>query len=250
MTLKLAIMGDNIIDLISQAEEFIAANKTAAASVADAVVSKQAAADEKAEQAAKLKAEHKQANANLKDGSTTDTFDGVIYGTKSTARNAWLDLKDGRVLAVKAGGRMPLESEIEKRITKKEFDAALEDGTDVALTIAEVVKDWSEDDVEPANKPSKKSPVAADESEEDEEENGAEDSGTEDDETDGEEDGDEDYTLDEVKDLAKEVKAIDGGKDFIKELNEEYDVKRIAQLDEEELQEYADELVDFLDENE
>lgn len=245
MTLKLEIMGDNIIDLISQAEEFIAANKIAAASVADAVVSKQAAADEKAEQAAKLAAEHKKANANLKDGSTTDTFDGVIYGTKTTARNAWLDLKDGRVLAVKAGGRMPLESEIEKRITKKEYDAALEDGTDVALTITEVVKDWSEDGVENANEQTEDSKLDKDEEEEDA-------VADEEDETeeDGEEDSDEDYTLEEVKDLAKDVKEIDGGKDFIKELNEEYDVKRIAQLDEEELQEYADELVDFLDENE
>lgn len=247
MTIKLAIMGDNVADVIKQAQAFIAENGGSVPTniKAAATVSPEAAAAEKEEQAAKLKAEHKKANANIKDGGTTNEFDGVRYGTKTIKRNTWLDLKDGRVLFVKAGGRMPEESEIESRLTKKEFDEKLEEGTDIALTIAEVVDAWTNDDVPNANE------AADEESEADDEEDETEDHDRddEDDETEDESDEEDDYSVEEVKGLVKEAKALKGGKAFVKELLEEYDVKLVKNLDEDELQEFAEELEDFIDEN-
>ncbi len=248
MTIKLAIMGDNVADVIKQAQAFIAENGGNVPNdiKAAATVSPAAVAAEKEEQAAKLKAEHVKANANVKSGDVTNEFDGVRYGTKTIKRNTWLDLKDGRVIAIKAGGRMPEESEIESRLTKKEFDEKLEEGTDIALTIAEVVDTWTDDDVPNANE------EADEESEADDEEDETEDDDSDDEEEvdEDEEDGEEDYTVEEVKELVKEAKAIKGGKAFVKELLEEYDVKIVKNLDEDELQEVGDELADFIEENE
>lgn len=250
MTIKLAIMGDNVADVIKQAQAFIAENSGSApitleANGIKAVVSPAAAAAEKEEQAAKLKAEHKKANDNVKSGETTNEFDGVLYGTKTIKRNTWLDLKDGRVLFVKAGGRMPEESEIEARLTKTQFDAKLEEGTDVALTIAEVVESWKEDDVPNANEEADDAEVEADETED--AESDEEDEETEDEE---EEDDEDLYTVEEVKDLIKSAKEIKGGKKFVKELLEEYDVRNVKNLDEDELQDVADEIDEWLEENE
>lgn len=244
MTIKLAIMGDNVADVIKQAQAFIAEN-TLAVITDKATVSPAAAAAEKEEQEAKLKKEHQKANTNVKDGNITNEFDGVRYGTKTIKRNTWLDLKDGRVLAVKAGGRMPEESEIESRLTKTEFEAKIEEGTDIALTIAEVVDTWTDDDVPNANE------AADEESEADDEEDEAEDDDSDDEEEvdEDEEDGEEDYTVEEVKGLVKEAKALKGGKAFVKELLEEYDVKIVKNLDEDELQEVGDELETWLEEN-
>lgn len=247
MTIKLAIMGDNVADVIKQAQAFIADNGgNVPNDIAEAAtVSPAAAAAEKEEQAAKLKKEHQKANTNVKDGNITNEFDGVRYGTKTIKRNTWLDLKDGRVLAVKAGGRMPEESEIESRLTKTEFEAKIEEGTDIALTIAEVVDTWTNDDVPNANE------AADEESEADDEEDETEDHDSDDAEEvdEDEEDGEEDYTVEEVKELVKEAKAIKGGKAFVKELLEEYDVKIVKNLDEDELQEVGDELETWLEEN-
>lgn len=248
MTIKLAIMGDNVADVIKQAQAFIAENGGSVPNniKAAATVSPAAAAAEKEEQAAKLKAEHVKANTNIADSSITNEFDGVRYGTKTIKRNTWLDLKDGRVLFVKAGGRMPEESEIEARLTKTQFDAKLEEGTDVALTIAEVVESWTEDDVPNANEEADDAEVEADETED--AESDEEDEETEDEE---EEEDDEDlYTVEEVKDLIKSAKEIKGGKKFVKELLEEYDVRNVKNLDEDELQDVADEIDEWLEENE
>lgn len=249
MTIKLAIMGDNVADVIKQAQAFIAENGGNVPNniKAAATVSPAAAKAEKEEQAAKLKAEHKKANDNVKSGETTNEFDGVLYGTKTIKRNTWLDLKDGRVLFVKAGGRMPEESEIEARLTKTQFDAKLEEGTDVALTIAEVVESWTEDDVPNANEEADDAEVEADETED--AESDEEDEETEDEEEDDDEDEDL-YTVEEVKDLIKSAKEIKGGKKFVKELLEEYDVRNVKNLDEDELQDVADEIDEWLEENE
>ncbi|ADD25722.1 hypothetical protein [Lactococcus phage 1358] len=256
MTIKLAIMGDNVADVIKQAQAFIAENSGSApitleANGIKAVVSPAAAAAEKEEQAAKLKAEHVKANTNIADGSTTNEFDGVRYGTKTIKRNTWLDLKDGRVLFVKAGGRMPEESEIEARLTKNQFDAKLEEGTDIALTIAEVVESWTEDDVPNANEVNNAEEEAEDDDSVDEENEDEDEAGEADEEEEEEEeDGEEDYTVEEVKDLVKEIKEIKGGKKFVKELLEEYDVKIVKNLDEDELQEVGEELDEWLEEHE
>lgn len=250
MTIKLAIMGDNVADVIKQAQAFIAENGGSVPNniKAAATVSPAAAAAEKEEQAAKLKAEHVKANTNIADSSITNEFDGVRYGTKTIKRNTWLDLKDGRVLFVKAGGRMPEESEIEARLTKTQFDAKLEEGTDVALTIAEVVESWKEDDVPNANEEADNAEEEAADDDSVDEENEDED---EEDETDEEEEDEEElYTVEEVKDLIKSAKEIKGGKKFVKELLEEYDVRNVKNLDEDELQDVADEIDEWLEENE
>lgn len=278
MTLKLDIMGENIADVIAQAKAFIADNEGTAHN-APHIVSPQAKADQQAEQKAKLEAEHRKANDNVQNGGVTNEFDGILYGTKSNKRNAWLDLKDGRVIFIKAGGRFPEESEIEKRLTKGEYDKAIASGTEVALTIEEVVESWTNDDVEPANAPKKSKGSKSDtsEDEDDEEEALTEDAGAEDDEADAqdevedddedeaadddsddeedededdEDEEDEDYTVEEVKALAKTAKAIEGGKKLVRKLLNTYDVKAFSKLDNDDLQDVAEELEDFIEENE
>lgn len=246
MTLKLAIMGDNVADVIAQAKAFIADNEGKGLNI----VSPQAKADQQAEQKAKLEAEHRKANANVQNGGVTNEFDGILYGTKSNKRNAWLDLKDGRVIFIKAGGRFPEESEIEKRLTKGEYDKAIASGTEVALTIEEVVESWTNDDVEPANVANAKE---EEDTEDDEAEEVAEDDDEDeaaDDDSDDEEDEDEDYTVEEVKELAKTAKAIEGGKKLVRKLLNTYDVKAFSKLDNDDLQDVAEELEDFIEENE
>lgn len=254
--LELHITGHNVIDLLSQAEAFIAENSpNKSAAIATEKAHKGIHITSTAETDARLENEHKAANKG-----NADEFDGVRYGTKSIKRNTWLDLKDGRVIAIKAGGRMPEESEIEARLTKKEYDEKIEEGTDVALSIAEVVESWAKDDVPNANEPQgdedvEEEEIEDEEGEEDDEEDEAED---EDDDSDDEEDEDEDdedeeeedYTLEEVKELAKAAKAIKGGRKALKEILEDYDVKKLSELDEDDLQDVAEELEDFLEENE
>lgn len=259
MTIELNIKGQNVADLVVQAEAFIA---EAAPQQSKAIAAEKAIkgvhltstpeTDAKLDKAARLENEHKAANAG-----DADEFDGVRYGTKSIKRNTWLDLKDGRVLEVKAGGRMPLESEIEARLTKKEYDEKIEEGTDVAFSIAEVVESWAKDDVPNANEPQgdedvEEEEIEDEEGEEDDEEDEAEDddSDDEEDEDEDDEDEEEDYTLEEVKELAKAAKAIKGGRKALKEILEDYDVKKLSELDEDDLQDVAEELEDFLEENE
>lgn len=256
MTLKLAIMGDNVADVIEQAKAFIADNEGKGLNI----VSPQAKADQQAEQKAKLEAEHRKANANVQNGGVTNEFDGILYGTKSNKRNAWLDLKDGRVIFIKAGGRFPEESEIEKRLTKGEYDKAIASGTEVALTIEEVVESWTNDDVEPANasKAKEEDEEEVDEAEEvaeddDEDEAADDDSDDEEDEDEDDEDEDEedeDYTVEEVKELAKTAKAIEGGRKLVRKLLNTCDVKAFSKLDNDDLQDVAEELEDFIEENE
>lgn len=261
MTIELNIKGQNVSDLVVQAEAFIA---EVAPQQSKAIANEKAfkglhvtstpETDAKLDKAARLENEHKAANKG-----DADEFDGVRYGTKSIKRNTWLDLKDGRVLEVKAGGRMPLESEIEKRLTKAEYLEAIEDGTEVALTIAEVVEAWAKDDVPNANEPQDDEEVEEIEEEEeveeveDDEEDEAEDDDSDDEEDEDEDEDDEEdeaYTLDEVKELAKEAKAIKGGRKALKEILEDYDVNKLSELDEDDLQDVAEELEDFLEENE
>lgn len=251
--LELHITGHNVIDLLSQAEAFIAENSpNKSAAIATEKAHKGIHITSTAETDARLENEHKAANKG-----NADEFDGVRYGTKSIKRNTWLDLKDGRVIAIKAGGRMPEESEIEARLTKKEYDEKIEEGTDVALSIAEVVESWAKDDVPNANEPQgdedvEEEEIEDEEGEEDDEEDEAEDddSDDEEDEDEDDEDEEEDYTLEEVKELAKAAKAIKGGRKALKEILEDYDVKKLSELDEDDLQDVAEELEDFLEENE
>jgi len=171
--------------------------------------------------------------------------DDVLYSGKSTKRNAWLLLTDGRVIYVAAGGHLPDESVIEKRLTKTAFNELVANGTEQVTNIAdsEEVKH-----IKPTNEVEEDEEDEDEEEEEDEEDE--EEDEDEDEEDEEEEDEDETYTLDEVNKLVAHAKKIDGGKKAIKELLAEYDVKVASKLDDDDLQEFADEVVEFIEENE
>lgn len=166
--------------------------------------------------------------------TSTDTkaFDEIEYSGESTKRNLWILLTDGRVIAIKAGGAVPVDEMREKNITKKEFEEIAEDEPErVAKNIAEVID-------EEAKGSKKKDKKKEDEPIEDDEI--AEDEG----------DGDSD-DMDRAKELVAEAKEFPGGKKFVKELLEDYDVKRVTKIDDEDdLADFIEDLEEYIEEQE
>lgn len=150
---------------------------------------------------------------------TSQEFDGVSYGLASASRTTWLLLKDGRGLEIKAGSRLPLEKEIEKRIKKaeyKELDA-------FAKNIGDVNKDTKPATIE--------EPEEVEEVEEVEETPAQEDK--------------------KLKRLVKKVKKLDGGAEFLAELLDEYDVQKVTDLvDEDDVADFIDDLTEFIEDAE
>ena len=166
--------------------------------------------------------------------TSTDTkaFDEIEYSGESTKRNLWILLTDGRVIAIKAGGAVPVDEMREKNITKKEFEEIAEDEPErVAKNIAEAID-------EEAKGSKKKDKKKEDEPIEDDEI--AEDEG----------DGDSD-DMDRAKELVAEAKEFPGGKKFVKDLLEDYDVKRVTKIDDEDdLADFIEDLEEYIEEQE
>ena len=167
----------------------------------------------------------------------TKTFDEVEYSGENTTRNLWILLTDGRVIEIKAGGALPVDEQREKNITKKLYNEIAEEEPErVVKSIAEVIDD------EPKGKNKKKAKDVEPEETDDEGE----------DETENEEgDGDDDSDMDRAKELVAEAKEIAGGKAFVKELLEDYDVKRVTKIeDEDDLADFIEDVGEFIEENE
>ena len=166
-------------------------------------------------------------------GHSTDTtsegktsFDDVEYSGENTTRNLWILLTDGRVIAIKSGGALPVDEIREKNITKKEYLEIEEDEPErVAKGIGEVVE-------EKAKKKTVEKPKDDEDDSEEEETDSADD-------------------MAEAKKLIAEVKDIAGGKRFVKELLADYDVKRVSKIeDEDDLADFIADLEGFIEENE
>lgn len=174
--------------------------------------------------------------------TSTDTkaFDEIEYSGESTKRNLWILLTDGRVIAIKAGGAVPVDEMREKNITKKEFEEIAEEEPErVVKNIAEVI-----DEEAKGSKKKDKKEEPKDEPVEDEGDEG------EGDEDEDEGDGDSD-DMDRAKELVAEAKEFPGGKKFVKELLEDYDVKRVTKIDDEDdLADFIEDLEEYIEEQE
>lgn len=177
---------------------------------------------------------------------STSVFDGVKYGLKNTSRNIWILLNDGRVLFVPAGGRLPLDSERAKNITKGEYTTIAEEEPErVVKSISEVID-------EQAKTVSKKDePEEVDEDVEDVEDEPEDDEEDEDDEDDEDEDDDEEFDeamFKKLKKATRELKKIKGGKKQLKEILEDYDIESITDIEDNDmLEEILEEVQDVLD---
>lgn len=141
-------------------------------------------------------------------------FDGVPYGHDNATRNTWILLKDGRVVEIKAGGRLPLEAVREKNITKKDYSQI-----DDSLKVRNIVEEINET---PAKEP--------EEAKEEEVEDGKEDNDL----------------MDQAKELYDAIKELD--KKSAKELLEDFEVKRVSKLLEEDLEDFIEDAKEILDE--
>lgn len=181
---------------------------------------------------------------------TASEFDGVKYSLNSTPRNIWILLNDGRVLFVPAGGRLPLDSERAKKITKAEYtQIAAEEPERVVKSISELID-------EQAKTVSKKD-EPAEEVDEDEEEaveedlDDEEDEEDEEDEDDEEDEGDLESLIEKAAELVKVAKKLDDGKKTVRDLLDDYDVKRVSKFDDvEEIEDFISDLEEFIEENE
>lgn len=182
---------------------------------------------------------------------TASEFDGVKYSLNSTPRNIWILLNDGRVLFVPAGGRLPLDSERAKKITKAEYTQIAEEEPErVVKSISEVID-------EQAKTVSKKDEPAeeVDEDEEEEEEAVAEDDDDDDEDDDDDDDDEEDEDdleslIEKAAELVKVAKKLDDGKKTVRDLLDDYDVKRVSKFDDvEEIEDFIADLKEFIEEN-
>lgn len=185
---------------------------------------------------------------------TASEFDGVKYSLNSTPRNIWILLNDGRVLFVPTGGRLPLDSERAKKITKAEYtQIAAEEPERVVKSISEVID-------EQAKTVSKKDEPAEEVDEDEEDEAVEEDLDDLDDEEDDEDDEEEEDEEDEddlesliekAAELVKVAKKLDDGKKTVRDLLDDYDVKRVSKFDDvEEIEDFIADLKEFIEENE
>lgn len=181
---------------------------------------------------------------------TASEFDGVKYSLNSTPRNIWILLNDGRVLFVPAGGRLPLDSERAKKITKAEYTQIAEEEPErVVKSISEVID-------EQAKTVSKKDEPTEEVDEDEEDEAVAEDLDEDDDEDDDEEDEDDDEgdlesLIEKAAELVKVAKKLDDGKKTVRDLLDDYDVKRVSKFDDvEEIEDFIADLKEFIEENE
>lgn len=179
---------------------------------------------------------------------TASEFDGVKYSLNSTPRNIWILLNDGRVLFVPAGGRLPLDSERAKKITKAEYTQIAEEEPErVVKSISEVID-------EQAKTVSKKDEPAEEVDEDEEDEAVAEDLDDEDDdedEDDEDEEGDLESLIEKAAELVKVAKKLDDGKKTVRDLLDDYDVKRVSKFDDvEEIEDFIADLKEFIEENE
>lgn len=173
---------------------------------------------------------------------STSVFDGVKYGLKNTSRNIWILLNDGRVLFVPAGGRLPLDSERAKNITKGEYTTIAEEEPErVVKSISEVID-------EQAKTVSKKDePEEVDEDVEDVEDE-PEDEDEDDDEDDEDEEEFDEAMFKKLKKATRELKKIKGGKKQLKEILEDYDIESITDIEDNDmLEEILEEVQDVLD---
>lgn len=173
---------------------------------------------------------------------TASEFDGVKYSLNSTPRNIWILLNDGRVLFVPAGGRLPLDSERAKKITKAEYTQIAEEEPErVVKSISEVID-------EQAKNLSKKDEPAEEVDEDEEDEAVEEDL---DDEEDDEEEEDLESLIEKAAELVKVAKKLDDGKKTVRDLLDDYDVKRVSKFDDvEEIEDFISDLEEFIEENE
>lgn len=180
---------------------------------------------------------------------TASEFDGVKYSLNSTPRNIWILLNDGRVLFVPAGGRLPLDSERAKKITKAEYTQIAEEEPErVVKSISEVID-------EQAKTVSKKDEPTEEVDEDEEDEAVAEDLDEDDDEDDDDEDEDDEDDLESLiekaAELVKVAKKLDDGKKTVRDLLDDYDVKRVSKFDDvEEIEDFIADLKEFIEENE
>lgn len=178
---------------------------------------------------------------------TASEFDGVKYSLNSTPRNIWILLNDGRVLFVPAGGRLPLDSERAKKITKAEYtQIAAEEPERVVKSISEVID-------EQAKTVSKKDEPAEEVDEDEADEAVEEDLDDEDDEDDEDDDeeGDLESLIEKAAELVKVAKKLDDGKKTVRDLLDDYDVKRVSKFDDvEEIEDFIADLKEFIEENE
>lgn len=177
---------------------------------------------------------------------TASEFDGVKYSLNSTPRNIWILLNDGRVLFVPAGGRLPLDSERAKKITKAEYTQIAEEEPErVVKSISEVID-------EQAKTVSKKDEPAEEVDEDEEDEAVEEDLDDEDDEDeDDDEEGDLESLIEKAAELVKVAKKLDDGKKTVRDLLDDYDVKRVSKFDDvEEIEDFISDLEEFIEENE
>ena len=181
---------------------------------------------------------------------TASEFDGVKYSLNSTPRNIWILLNDGRVLFVPAGGRLPLDSERAKKITKAEYTQIAEEEPErVVKSISEVID-------EQAKTVSKKD-EPTEEVDEDEEDEAVEEDLDDDDDDDEEEEEDEDdeddleSLIEKAAELVKVAKKLEDGKQTVRDLLDDYDVKRVSKFDDvEEIEDFISYLEEFIEENE
>ena len=179
---------------------------------------------------------------------TASEFDGVKYSLNSTPRNIWILLNDGRVLFVPAGGRLPLDSERAKKITKAEYtQIAAEEPERVVKSISEVID-------EQAKTVSKKDEPADEDDDEDEaveEDLDDEDDDEDEDDEDDDEEGDLESLIEKAAELVKVAKKLDDGKKTVRDLLDDYDVKRVSKFDDvEEIEDFISDLEEFIEENE
>nr|DAM27832.1 MAG TPA: hypothetical protein [Caudoviricetes sp.] len=179
---------------------------------------------------------------------TASEFDGVKYSLNSTPRNIWILLNDGRVLFVPAGGRLPLDSERAKKITKAEYTQIAEEEPErVVKSISEVID-------EQAKTVSKKDEPTEEVDEGEEDEAVAEDLDDDEDDDEEEDEDDEDdleSLIEKAAELVKVAKKLDDGKKTVRDLLDDYDVKRVSKFDDvEEIEDFISDLEEFIEENE
>ena len=238
MTYKLTIDGNTM-------EELVASIQKAAAFYADP--KSEIIIEQDSKTVAKEVAKVSQTTQKEPEVSTdsTSVFDGVKYGLKNTSRNIWILLNDGRVLFVPAGGRLPLDSERAKNITKGEYTTIAEEEPErVVKSISEVID-------EQAKTVSKKDePEEDDEDVEDVEDEPEEDDDDDEDDEDDDEDEEEfdEAVFKKLKKATRELKKIKGGKKQLKEILEDYDIESITDIEDNDmLEEILEEVQDVLD---
>lgn len=242
MTYKLTIEGNTTVELIENIKEAAALYAgTTPDPKADVVVPITIDGNKIGKGTAKASQTTQKEPAASTD--TASEFDGVKYGMKNTQRNVWILLNDGRVLFVPAGGRLPLDSERAKNITKADYTQIAEEEPE------RVVKSISEE-IEKAAKETPKKDKPTDETDEFEEDLD-EDEDDDDDEDDDEDEDDLESLIEKAAELVKVAKKLEDGKQTVRDLLDDYDVKRVSKFDDvEEIEDFIADLKEFIEENE